>query len=298
MIRDPRVIRDPGLIVVAAALDPAMTAGVLDLLARVEAHDGVAAVGEAGLLELRAPLHPVSHLLIATDGALAGYAWTDGVSGELAVDPVRRRRGHGGALLARLVTLHPDVAVWAHGASPAAAALAASQGLAATRELWRMRWEPAGVVVPPLAEGYAVRSFVGAADGPDGEAWVALNARTFASHPEQGRLTTADLAQRMDEPWFDPASFLLVTDGEHLAGYAWLKADGGETEVYALGVAPEHQRRGLAAHLLARAQEEARTAGARALTLHVEGDNLTAIRSYVRAGFRRDSVDLQYSVVP
>jgi len=288
----------------AAALDARAGDAVLGLLARVAAHDGVAAVGEVGLLGLRAASEQPGggagavHLLArAEDGTLAGYGWTDGRSAELAVDPGHRRRGPGTALLEALRAAYPGVAVGAHGDLPAARALAARLGMVTTRELWHMLWEPSvNPTVPSLAEGLAVRSFRGEADGPDGRAWVTLNARIFTDHPEQGRLSSADLSRRMAEPWFDREAFLLVTDpSDVVVAYLWIKSTGDTDEVYVLGVAPEHERRGIAAHLLARAQQATRARGGRALTLYVEGDNLTAVRSYVRAGFRRGSVDLQYS---
>lgn len=272
-----------------AALEPEVRDEVLALLAGVEERDGVAAVGEEGLLELRAPRGRAIHLLSRAGDVLAGYAWTDGTTAEVAVAPEWRRRGHGTALVLRALR-DPGVAVWAHGTLPAAVALAGRLGLTATRELWRMAWEGGDVVVPPLPDDLTVRGF----RGGDEDAWVALNARVFAGHPEQGRWTVADFAARAAEPWFDAADLLLVEHGRELVAYAWLKRVGGEAEVYVLAVAPEQQRRGVAAHLLARLESRAAAAGARGLTLHVEGDNLTAIRSYERSGFRHDSTDTQF----
>jgi len=285
------------VIAVARTLAAADRAAVLALLDRVAAHDGVPAVGEVGLLELRAATGRATHLLARSDdGALAGYAWTDGRSAELAVDPAHRRRGHGSALL-RALPGAPGV--WAHGDLAAARALAAAHGLVPTRELWRMTWRPAASAAapPPLPAGVVVRAFQGGAGDSDARAWVALNSRIFRSHPEQGRLTTGDLARRMAEPWFDRDAFLLVVTGEgELIAYLWLKPGEVTDEVYVIGVSPAYQRRGIGAHLLGLAQERTAARDGRVLTLYVEGDNLAAVRSYVRAGFRRDSVDVQYSI--
>lgn len=291
------------MVEVTPSLDRAARDDVVALLARVAAHDGVAAVGEAGLLRLRGSatgVEPVIHLrAFSPDGFLAGYAWSDGASAELAVDPACRRHGHGTALLRTLRTRDPGVAVWSHGALAPARALAEREGLRVVRALWQMAWTPSTAPLgeaPPLPAGLRVRPFSGSADGPDGHAWVALNARIFATHPEQGRLNVADLAARMAEPWFHHDMFLLVTDTTGaLVAYLWLKAEAGSDEVYVIGVAPELERRGIAAHLLHLAQRTARERRRRALTLYVEGDNLTAIRTYVRAGFERGSVDVQYA---
>ena len=80
-------------------------------------------------------------------------------------------------------------------------------------------------------------------------AWVAVNAAAFASHPEQGRLTVADLRARMAQPWFDPAGLLMVVpsragEGPTVAGFHWTKVHDGPTddpatrrgEVYALSL--------------------------------------------------------------
>lgn len=269
---------------------PGLRREVLALLARVAQHDGVAAVGEAGLLDLHQP-RGHQHLVARRHGDLCGYAWTDGVTGEVAVAPQWRGRGHGAALVERVLA-NPGAAVWAHGTLPAAVRLADRLGLAATRSLWRMAWDPAAVVVPPLPGELTVRPY-----NDDAAAWLALNARVFARHPDQGRWTAADFAARLAEPWFDPSDLLLVEHRHDLVAFAWLKRTADEAEVYILGVAPEYQRRGVAAHLLGLLQQRAAGEGASSLTLFVEGDNLAARRSYVRSGFRHVSTDTQFAVV-
>src|SRR3954469_10716335 len=41
--------------------------------------------------------------------------------------------------------------------------------------------------------------------GVDEDAWLVVNNRSFASHPDQSNQTRADLAAQQREPWFDPA---------------------------------------------------------------------------------------------
>jgi mycothiol synthase len=193
--------------------------------------------------------------------------------------------------------------VWAHGDLPAARAFAAARGYGVVRRLLLLArpldGTPTAPGSPELPPGYAVRTF---RPGHDDEAWVTLNARAFASHPEQGRLTVDDLRRRQAEPWFDPAGFFVLTDPDgRLVGYHWTKIepgqspDGADGEVYALGIDPDAQGRGLAGPLTAVGLTHLTEEGCTRAVLYVDGDNAAALRTYERAGFTHAAVDVQYA---
>ena len=60
-----------------------------------------------------------------------------------------------------------------------------------------------------VPEGVTIRGYRDA----DADGVLAVNAAAFAHHPEQGGMDAADLAERMAEPWWDPAGLLVAVDG-------------------------------------------------------------------------------------
>lgn len=315
---------------VSRSLPPRQSADVLALSVRASTQDGVKPLSEQTVLDVRrlpesagatgdtAALGP--HLLVWDEpgeihARLQGYAHvepTEPPAVEVVVDPEHRRQGIGTALLRTVLAQHPDARVWAHGDLPAARALAAKLDLQPVRELWQMsrplRGEWAEVPEVELPDGFAVRPFQ---VGQDEQAWLAINARAFASHPEQGRVTLADLTERIGEPWFDPHGFLLVEDrreaGEGrpapLAAFHWTKVEPAEPghsrpaagEVYVLGVDPAYQGRGLGKATTALGLRHLRARGLDAVTLYVDGDNAAAISTYHRLGFERSAVDVMFA---
>ena len=272
------------------------------LWSRAEAADGVGAVSEAFRLAVGPARDGVVHLLRLDDGdTVVGYAQvaaagTPDAVAELVVDPPARRHGHGRALLDAALA-EGARSVWAHGMLPAADALARAAGLEMTRSLHLMTrpLTDADAVDPVLPEGFSVRAFE---PGRDDETWVALNAAAFARHPEQGRLTVADLHERMAQPWFDPAGLLLVvedTTGQVVA-FHWTKVEGEVGEVYVVGVDPAHQGRGLGGPVTRLGLAHLARAGLREVELYVDGDNTAARRTYERLGFTDAAADGQYTL--
>jgi mycothiol synthase len=245
-----------------------------------------------------------TYVSLMVDGELVGLLIQPGGDpAELAVRPDFRGRGLGGAVLDQLLA-GPAPAVWAHGSLPAAAGLAASRGLVVVRELLQMRRHLDDLPAAELPPGVSLRAF---RPGDDEDAFLAVNARAFAWHPEQGRMDRTALAAEMAQPWFDPAGFLLaVGEDGRLLGYHWTKVHdidptpaGNEPrplgEVYVLGVDPQSPVRRLGTPLTLAGLRYLRDRGLDQVTLYVEADNGSALKLYERLGFRRYLTDVVYA---
>lgn len=292
--------------------EAAQVAGLVEAAARA---DGVNPLSEHVLLHLRYGGDPGARdLLLRDDGALAGFAHLDpagpeGPAGELVIHPAARRRGLGLQLARALQSESgrlapasgPALRVWAHGGLPAARRLAEAAGFGLARSLYQLRRPLDSAIDPPrIPDGVTIRAFV---PGRDEEAWLVVNARAFAHHPEQGSWTLADLAQRERQDWFDPAGFFLAERDGRLAGFHWTKVhpgggeqgDGPIGEVYVVGVDPSEQGTGLGKALTVLGLRHLQSRGLPAVMLYVDGDNEAAMALYEKLGFTRWHTDLMYA---
>lgn len=293
--------------------------GVRQLVGAATEYDGVAPVGEQVLRELGQDR--TEHLLItdasaAAADAIVGYLNLspprDGEAGmaELVVHPQARRRGIGSKLArAALARTGAGNRFWAHGTLEPARATAAALGLTPVRELMQMRRSLRNLPdMVPTVPGVEIRTYAGPSDDAE---LLRVNNAAFAYHPEQGGWTEVELAERRDEPWFDPAGlFLAVGDpgsdqAGTLLGFHWTKVHldrPGLGEVYVVGVDPSAQGRGLGQALTAVGIEwlgrRLADAADPTVMLYVESDNVAAVRTYQRLGFTTYSVDTAYAVVP
>ena len=301
-------------IITAGRLNDAERQDVLRLVAAATDADGVGPLSEHVMLHLRYAGDPRSvDLLLLSHGEVAGYAHLDrgdqaeGPSGELVVHPAHRRQGLGLRLTRALVAEAgpQQLRLWAHGDLEAAARLAAAAGFGRVRALWQMRRSLRPELPPPrLADGVTVRTFV---TGQDEDEWIGLNARAFASHPEQGAWTREDLDVREREPWFDPDGFFLAVRDGKLVGFHWTKvhiqektgqAQGdGEAigEVYVVGVDPAERGTGLGRALTLVGLRYLRSRALAQVMLYVDESNLAAISLYTSLGFTRWHTDVMFA---
>jgi len=285
------------------ALSAADQTAIRELVAAATAADGVAPVGDQVLREL--PLDRTRHLLAHDSGVLVGYLNLAPDMAEAVVAAPARRRGIGSDLIRTgLAAGGPATRIWAHGNLDAARATAAALGLTAVRELWQMRRSLSDL--PTLTDVPGVR--LTTYPGPEVDAeLLRVNNAAFHWHPEQGGWTQAEVDERRDESWFDPAGLFLAYDaddltGERLLGFHWTKIHPGSGlgEVYVVGVGPDAQGRGLGALLtLAGLHHLADRLGPDGtVLLYVEADNTAAVKTYRRLGFELYSADVAYAAAP
>jgi mycothiol synthase len=130
--------------------------------------------------------------------------------------------------------------------------------------------------------------------GRDEAEWLRVNAAAFASHPEQGRWTAADLAAREEETWFDPDVLLVAEDEAGMLGFHWTKVEEGVGEVYVLGVDPRAQGTGLGRTLTLAGLAHLAAHGIREVNLYADESNAKAVKLYRSQGFDIIRTDVQW----
>jgi mycothiol synthase len=146
-----------------------------------------------------------------------------------------------------------------------------------------------------------VRTFV---PGRDEAAWVKVNNRAFAGHPEQGAWTVDMLRAREQEAWFDPEGLLLAFDDEGLAGSCWTKVHPPQPphepealgEIYVIGADPSRHGRGLGRALTSAGLASLAARGIEIGMLFVDADNEAAVGLYRSLGFTTSRTDRAYGL--
>ncbi len=288
--------------------------GVLALIASATNHDGIPPIAEHIVLHLRhGGDKDDRHLVLSEDNEIVGYAHIDltdpvaGSSAELVVCPKHRGKGYGRALLDEITRI-TSPRLWSHGDLENARKLAEERGFRRVRTVIQMR---RSLEIPlPLLHAeqphFEIRSFL---PDLDDAAWIDLNNRAFAGHPEQGNWSLEDLRNRMKESWFEPSGFLLVTSGPSLLAFCWTKIHGAHThshgdktehghdpigEIYAMGVDPAHSGKGIGHAITIAGLSYLRFQGLNSAMLYVDAENEGAIHLYKSLGFAEWGRDVMY----
>jgi mycothiol synthase len=275
---------------------PGDVAEITTLLAAATRVDGEQALSDHQWLDL---VHGGRHGfagLVARDqpaGEPIAYAQVsrgnDSWSIELVVDPEHRTQldALGRELVGAAVGIVAaegggHVHWWVTHATDAHTAVAGAVGLQAGRLLHQMR-RPLPTGIPYSLE---TRPFV---VGRDEEAWLEVNNRAFAWHPEQGGWTLDTIRSREAEPWFDPAGFLLHERDGRLAGFCWTKVhtdrDPVLGEIYVIAADPDFHGTGLGQALTLAGLDHLAGEGIGTGMLYVDADNTAAVHLYERLGF-------------
>jgi mycothiol synthase len=282
-------------------MDAASVAEVADLLDTVRRADGHPALGDQHWLELsrgggngfaglvasqEGHPHPVGYAQVSRANAVWGLA--------LVIDP--HHRYEAATIGPRLLAAALDVVAhegggtvhwWVFEPTHFHRDLAAAVGMHPGRRLHQMR-RALPLTADEMADiaGFEVRPF---RPGADEEAWLAVNNRAFAGHPEQGGWDEPTLRAREDEPWFDASGFLLHETAGRLDGFCWTKLhhdiDPLQGEIYVIAVDPSAHGSGLGKRLTLAGLRWLGDHGAPVGMLYVDAANEPANRLYERLGF-------------
>jgi mycothiol synthase len=255
-----------------------------------------------------------SHLVIEKDVLVVAYAHLDktdlvaGPSVEAVVHPKYRDQGFGTKLLNEAIKIcGENTRVWSHGDLPQAQSIAATLRL---ERLWaNLQMSKKLLEIQELNSKYFIRSFL---PGIDDQAFLALNNKVFADHPDQGGWSIGDLKVRASEEWFDEKGFFVCENNGKLIGFCWTKIHGAHThshagnkadhgheaigEIYVLAVDPAYMGLGIGKDLTITGLNYLKYQGLNRSILYVDVKNKAALNLYRSLGFTEFGNDVMYKV--
>jgi GNAT superfamily N-acetyltransferase/RimJ/RimL family protein N-acetyltransferase len=262
------------------------------------AHDDDLA-GAAALLALLDPAAIVSPdalrrripdaFVAEVDGEVVGWAPSETGWLFVGVRPEHRRRGLGGALLAR-------VAKRRHGERASAVALDADgvrfleqHGFERHGTLRLAVLDLRGAILPELPDSpYRVLPLSDVRDRP-AELYT-LYMDTLRDVPHAGQFleqTAGEWRTRvLDNPDLDAQISTVVLDRDEPVALAWLLSDGRRAVADYAGTAPSHRGRGLATLAKVASSRAAQAAGLESITTENDTENAPMLAINTRLGFR------------
>jgi mycothiol synthase len=295
------IAEQPGTLAPDDASGRAEVDALLDRSERSRAHPPLS---EASRLAWAA--HDVSEptLVLRADGAVVASAHLGRRDGawnvEIVTDPEGDTTGWGRSLLEAAISEArrngaAEVRYWVVQHRLEDDAVPLGLGFSVERDLLQMRVPlPINVERPPRDARFTLRPF---RPGQDEAAWLEVNNRAFAAHPEQGHWELPTLLAREHTDWFDPDGFIVCEEEGRIAGSCWTKVHRGTDpqlgEIYVISVDPAMQSHGLGRILVVAGLDWLATRVQMGM-LYVEQDNAKAVELYRSLGFRPDHVDRCY----
>ncbi len=297
-------------LVVTRASDPNQRVQIEALVARASEHDRRSPLSEQKLHDFHHGRgHETDGLVAVVDRTVVGFAQLSGSPSmwglEIVVDPdwrndhgIRQELARAAVDLALQTSTRP-VHFWVSAPTAHDDDLAHRLGFVADRDLWQMTVPLPLQEQPSFPPAATLRPFV---VGQDELAWLTVNNRAFADHPEQGGWTIETLRGREGEPWFNPDGFLLLEENGQLLGSCWTKvhrsSDPPMGEIYVISVDPSAHGQGLGRALtvagLTWLFEQQLSVG----MLYTTASNTAAVALYRALGFEVSHVDRTYVLTP
>jgi len=288
---------------------------VLALIKAAHDFDGTPPIAEHVLLHLRhGGDKSDSHIVFEEGNQVIAYAHLDttdlvaGPSVEAVVHPNHRGKGLGSLILKEAIKGSGNkTRIWSHGDLPQAQSIAAKLKL---ERLWaNLQMSKRLIEIEEITAKYSIRSFL---PGIDDEAFLELNNKVFADHPDQGGWSKSDLAVRVNEEWFDEKGFFVCEDKGKLIGFCWTKIHGAHThshegneadhgheaigEIYVLAVDPAYKGKGIGKDLTTTGLNYLKYQGLSSAMLYVGVENKAALNLYKSLGFSDFGSDVMYRV--
>lgn len=302
-------------------LTPGQQQRVLSLIQSATQHDQVPPISDHILLHLRhGGDKQDSHLVIYEDNnpnhQIVGYAHLDqtdlvaGPSVELVVDPKLRQGDIGNQLLQAAIKIcGKRLRLWSHGDLITTNKLALYNNFQKIRtvlqlhmglsQIYEVKWPDSDLTI---------RSFLPQLDST---AWLSLNNKVFANHPEQGNWSLDDLNLRLKEDWFDEKGLFIVEKGNQIIASSWTKIHGASThdhgdahihdhsaigEVYVTAVDPQYAGGGIGRALTLTALNYLKYQGLNDVILYVDEENTAALNLYKSIGFVQSGKDILFKL--
>jgi mycothiol synthase len=227
-------------------------------------------------------VHVEPHVAPDDDLALLAERFEAGDPDDASTEVLERIAAHAGAAGARTVVVEAEPATDALDAAATAAGFALVRTTLQLRRPLPVEHEARGRAAPIDTRPFR--------PGVDEDAWLAVNNRAFAWHPDQSNQTLDGLRRLEVEPWFRADGFLLHDgDDGHLDGFCWTKIhdrhDPPLGEIYVIGVDPSAHGRGLGRALVLAGLDWLQGHGLGHAMLYVEADNAPALGLYASMGF-------------